>query len=66
MDGSDNVPPFQMYPLECFTLSDKLEATLEPQRLQITHAAPITVMNEFPFLYGAMKSSTAIGIEPIE
>ncbi|XP_076241875.1 gamma-tubulin complex component 6 [Calliopsis andreniformis] len=60
---SNKVPMYQMYPMECFILSDKLEATLEPQRFQITHATPVAVMNELPLLYGAIKSTSAIGIE---
>ncbi|XP_031845886.2 gamma-tubulin complex component 6 isoform X2 [Nomia melanderi] len=54
---------FRIYPMECFMLSDKFEATLETQRLQITRVVPTTVMNELHYLHGIVKSKGTVGIE---
>ncbi|XP_078035219.1 gamma-tubulin complex component 6 [Augochlora pura] len=57
---SNNISSFQMYPMECFMLSDKFDITLEPERLQIMHIMPTTVMNELHFLHGTVKSKSTI------
>ncbi|XP_076680374.1 gamma-tubulin complex component 6 isoform X2 [Andrena cerasifolii] len=60
----DDVPPFQMYPMECFILSDKFEATLEPRRLPIACAAPTqSVIDELCFSRGPIISRGAIDAE---
>ncbi|XP_076292493.1 gamma-tubulin complex component 6 [Lasioglossum baleicum] len=62
----NNVSSFRIYPMECFMLSDQFEATLEPQRLQITRVMPTTVMNELHFLHGRVKSKCTIETESID
>nr|XP_034191559.1 gamma-tubulin complex component 6 isoform X1 [Osmia lignaria] len=63
---TNSVPPFQVYPMECFVSSDKFEATLETQRFQITRTTPSNTINERPFLCGAMKCRNLLGIESID
>ncbi|XP_076160532.1 gamma-tubulin complex component 6 isoform X3 [Ptiloglossa arizonensis] len=63
---TNNVPSFQIYPMECFILSDKFEATLETQNNQITHVIPTTIINELHFLHGTMKSKGIVGSESID
>ncbi|XP_076381242.1 gamma-tubulin complex component 6 isoform X2 [Megalopta genalis] len=60
MYASNNISSFQIYPMECFMLSDKFEITLEPERLQIMRIIPTTVMNELHFLHGTIKSKGTI------
>ncbi|KOC68778.1 Gamma-tubulin complex component 6 [Habropoda laboriosa] len=64
--NANRIPPFQIYPIECFISSDKFEATLETQRFQITSATPTNIINEFNFLHHSIKSKAIIGIESID
>ena len=60
----DDKPLFQMYPMECFILSDKFEATLEPRKLPIAYAAPTqSVLDEMRFSRGPIISRGAIDAE---
>ncbi|XP_017767258.1 PREDICTED: gamma-tubulin complex component 6 [Eufriesea mexicana] len=58
--SNNDIPPFQIYPIECFILSNKFEATLE--RFSITRTIPIN-KNQLNFLYDTIKSKTIVGIE---
>ncbi|XP_076391112.1 gamma-tubulin complex component 6 [Megachile rotundata] len=60
---TNNVPPFQVYPMECFMSSDKFEATLKTERFQITPIMPSNTINEQHFLHDAPKSKAILGIE---
>ncbi|CAL7941848.1 unnamed protein product [Xylocopa violacea] len=57
-----DVPPFQMYPIECFISSDKFEATLETQRFQITRTRPVNI-NGLDILQNSIKFKPMIGFE---
>ncbi|XP_017875473.1 gamma-tubulin complex component 6 [Ceratina calcarata] len=64
MIHNDNeIPPFQMYPMESFIQSEKFEATLQTQRFQITRATPVSIMNELNFLHDSIKPRTLMAIE---
>ncbi|XP_015438948.1 PREDICTED: gamma-tubulin complex component 6 [Dufourea novaeangliae] len=60
---TSNAQCFQPFPMECFILSNKFEATLETQRLQVMHALPAAITNELHLLHGTVKSSGTIGTE---
>ncbi|KAK1129796.1 hypothetical protein K0M31_019505 [Melipona bicolor] len=59
--NNNNIPPFQMYPMECFISSEKFEATLE--RYPIKRTAASNNMNELNFLDDSIKSKAIVGIE---
>ncbi|XP_043524965.1 gamma-tubulin complex component 6 isoform X2 [Frieseomelitta varia] len=59
--NNNNIPPFQMYPMECFILSEKFEATLE--KYPIKRTAPSNFINELSFLDDSIKSKAIVGIE---
>ncbi|XP_043252433.1 gamma-tubulin complex component 6 isoform X2 [Colletes gigas] len=63
--NANNAPSFQIYPMECFILSNKFEATLETQKHQIMQVIPTTVINKLHFLHGAIKSKGIIETESI-
>ncbi|KOX79233.1 Gamma-tubulin complex component 6 [Melipona quadrifasciata] len=62
--NNNNIPPFQMYPMECFISSEKFEATLEKYPIKRTAAS--NNMNELSFLDDSIKSKAIVGIESTE
>ncbi|XP_020722370.1 gamma-tubulin complex component 6 isoform X2 [Bombus terrestris] len=62
--NNNKIPPFQIYPMECFISSDKFEATLE--RYPVKRIAPTNIMNEFNFLDNSIKSKAIVGVESID
>ncbi|CAD1481252.1 unnamed protein product [Heterotrigona itama] len=59
--NNNNIPPFQMYPMECFISSKKFEATLESYPIKRT--APSNFTNELSFLDDSVKYKALVGIE---
>ncbi|XP_076757782.1 gamma-tubulin complex component 6 isoform X2 [Xylocopa sonorina] len=66
IQSTNDVPPFQVYPIECFISPDKFEARLETQRFQITRTRPVNIINGLDFLQNSVTFKPMIGFESTE